>query len=345
MQTQPALVLIENTHLTVFTSKNLAGKTTPFPTGMITHMDVIQSEVLFPLLAGVLESSDLENASILLAFGSTLYFEKKTPLLTPEKLAEEIKTFSASTPFDRVAVKEYKFPTNMVLVSLNRDFFDTLREGFSQGDSRVVGVVPMFLLTPFLVKGQLTPVAVRTILTKLESLQEQTIASVRSKDLTLQEQEQYLSSHYQGLIVVVFIAFLLALGGVTWFFLRRQSESLRPVSSPVVAPRVTPEPEISPTPEATSVATASGTTVTILSGKPSASVSASLAKALQEKGFVVSQKQSTGVIVQKPQVTLGETLSAPIRELLEKTLRTVIADFSIQQGADLGTDATITLGQ
>jgi hypothetical protein len=344
--TQPALVLVENTHLTVYTSKNMTGQTIQFPQGMVAHMDVIQSEVCFQLLAGVIESSDLENASILLAFGNSLYFEKKTPLLTPEKLVEEIKSFSNSTPFDRVATKEYKFPTNMILVSINRDFFDTLREAFSQGDSNVVGVVPTFLLTPYLIKGQLTPPAVKAILAKVDSLQEQTIAAVRTKDLTLQEQEQYLSSHYQGLIVVVFILFLIALGGVTWFFLKRQAESLKPIATPPPVVRVTPTPVLEATPVPTTVATTSGTTVTILSGKQSASQSASLTKSLQEKGFVVSnKKQTAGVVAAKPQVTIGDTLSPSIRDLLEQTLRTVLSDYSVQQGADLGSDVTITLGQ
>lgn len=343
----PVLIVIESTQCVAFSPKNLAGQQMQFPKGAIENMEISHADVVFQAIATLLDTAHIERATILLVFGPSLSFEKNVPFASPEKIEEEKKVFAAATPFDRVGIRAYKAGSNMTLVSVNRDLFDTVREGFSQGDSVVCGIIPRFLLSQYLDKGQLTPKAVNAIFQKISSLSELSVIPVRVKAMSLQEQEEYLSSRYQGVIIVVFLLFLGLVGALTWFILMRQANSVRSTPAPVVirtpAPSSTPSADPEPTPPP--VASASGTKVVVFASARNASISAQLSKDLSDAGFIVQTgKRTAGVVVSKTQVILGETVSVSVRTLLESILRKTFKDFSISEGADLGTDVRITLG-
>lgn len=346
-----SIVIVETGGIVVCSPLNPTGVSFPFPADAIAHMEVAKQDAFHAFINSVCTAQQLQSKDIILVFGDSLLFQKQISLLSEEKLAEEVKSFTHVTPFDWVATKAYKMPTGNIVVAINRDFFDVLKQAFEHNGVMVLSVVPKFVFAQWLAKQPLTLKTLESLFSKSDTIIEQTLVASRNAPRTFQQQEEYISKRYSGVIIVGFILFLVMVFGITGYVLRRQSQSTRSVSVQKVATGssalATPDPEVSPTPGSVAVAIASPSAVkiTISFGANNASVSASLRTALTQKGYsnITLQPQSN-VVVEKPLLITKPTVTGTLKTTVVETVKSILTDFSSQETTDLESDVWITLG-
>lgn len=347
-QQQLSIFLIETSGIAVFTSQTQTSASFPFPNQVIQDMSIAKHDDFHSFIAQISQAQKLAGHHLIAVLGKTLIFEKQVPLLTEEKLQEELKVFRHSAPFDRVAAKVYKTPTTNTIVAINRDFFDSLKQSLERQSITVVAVLPQFVFMQLLGKQQLSDKVLQTLLSKEDSIAEQSLVMQRSTPKTLQEQEEYLSKKYSGLIVVAFVGFILLVLAVTGLILRSQFQSVKtpkvtPVSTMLPSAQ-TSEREIAVSSEKES--TASALFISIFSGPQGASASARLAAKLREQGFIqVTNRSQAGITVTKPLVLIKPSVPNSLRTQIAEILRGIVADFSIQENTELDEDISITLGE
>ncbi len=344
-----SIIIVELGGMVVCSPLNPAGATFSFPAGMISNMGVIKPDDLHAFISSICTAQQLVSKDVLMVFGNSLLFQKQIGILPEDKTAEAIQSFQNIVPFDWVATKIYKAPTGSTIVAINRDFFDILKQSFEKNTVTVIAVVPQFIFTQWLGKQTLNAKTLVSLFTKSDSIIEQTLVTSRSAPRTFQQQEEYLSKRYSGLIVVGFILFIILVFVATGFVLRRQSQSVKkPATQTVASPSGALVGSIAsplPSPDTTLTASPSGVRITIAFGQKQASASGLLRQAFAQKGFtsVSLQPQST-VTVDKPILLLRPSVTPAMRTALVSAMQTIIPDFSTQESSDLENDVFITLG-
>jgi hypothetical protein len=346
-----SIVIVETGGLVVCGALNPTGASFPFPPDVISHMEVAKQDVFHAFINSVCTAQQLPSKDIILVFGNSLLFQKQIPLLSEEKLAEEVKNFAHVTPFDWVATKAYKTPTGNTLVAINRDFFDVLKQAFEHNSVAVLSIVPQFVFAQILAKQPLNLKTLESLFSKSDTIIDQTLVASRNTPRTFQQQEEYISKRYSGVIIVGFILFLILVFGITGYVLRQQSQSTRSVpvekTATTSAGLATPLAASDPTPvaNAPSIASPSAVRITIAFGTNQASVSARLRQALTQKGYTsISLQPQSNVTVEKPLMIIRPTLTGTLKTTLTETVQSVLTDFSSQETSDLESDVWITLG-
>ncbi len=348
----PVIVFIDPTKLTLFSQNALGGINVALPAGCIKNMEIVDSESLLKSVCDVVEAQKLKGSIFLFVLSSTLYFEKKILLVSQEKISEEIKKISHSVPFERVATKEFKIPEGLLFISANRDFFDTLRQAFMRTDSQVAGIIPQYVLSLYSTRGTLDQATVAVLLSKFDSLKEHTLVASAVQIKTLQQQEEYISSHYSGAVIAAFIIFLVLVFGVTGFILRRQATSVKKTP---IAP---PSGEVVATPSAASAAATllpvvpaetqtnapKTARIELISTGQSASVSSALSAKLAQSNFEdISSVVRTEITVERPLMLYSATLPAAIRLQILDIAKSILPTITTQETSDLEVDVSIII--
>jgi len=345
----PAIIIVEQQGLVFYTPHVLTGISVPFPTGIVANMEVIDSQKYYEWIGKIIEDQKFGDVESLLVIGQSLYFEKIVPVTTEEKIEEEKKNFAHGTPFDRVAVQSYKKGTSTLLVSMNRDFVDTIRQGLEKSTIINDGVIPMQAILPYLGKEGLTPHAIKALFPRMDSLREHPLVTSRTNPKTLQEKEEYLSSHYQGLIIVVFVAFLALVIGGTFFMLRRQSQSVAPPAPTL--PAISPTPAV---PAAESVeeaeplaqldASASALRIEVISSASTSTTSAAVVSLLRSEGYAsVSAKVQTGVVIQRPLLLFKSSVPFALRSQILDRIGEIVGSVTSQENNEISSEISITV--
>lgn len=345
----PAIIIVEQQGLVFFTPHVLTGLSVPFPSGMVVNMEVVDSQKYYEWIGKIIEDQKFGDVESLLVIGQSLYFEKTVPATTDEKIEEEKKDFAHVTPFDRVAVQSYKKGTSTLLISMNRDFVDTVRQGLEKSTVVNDGVIPMQAILPYIGKEGLTPHAIKALFPRMDSLKEHPLVTSRTNPKTLQEKEEYLSSHYQGLIIVVFIAFLALVIGGTLFLLRRQSQSVAPPASIPVVVSPTPvasaaEPVEETEPLARLDASASALRIEVIASATSSTTSAAVVSLLRSEGYAsVSARVQTGVVIQRPLLLFKSSVPFALRSQILDRIGEIVGTVTSQENNEISSEISITV--
>lgn len=344
----PAIIIVEQQGLVFFTPHVLSGVSVPFPSGMIVNMEVVDSQKYYEWIGKIIEDQKFGEIESLLVIGQSLYFEKTVPVTTDEKIEEEKKNFSHVTPFDRVAVQSYKKGTATLLISMNRDFVDTIRQGLEKSTVLNDGVIPMQAILPYIGKEGLTPHAIKSIFPRMDSLKEHPLVTSRSTPKSLQEKEEYLSSHYQGLIIVVFVAFLALVIGGTLLLLRKQSQTVAPPTAPtpvvLASPVATAEPEEEIEESTRLDASASALRIEVISSVSSSTSSAAIVSLLRNEGYAsVSATVQSGVVIQRPMLMYKQSVPFALRSQILDRIGEILGDVSSQENNEITSEISITI--
>lgn len=344
-----AIFFFESTGLIVTTSKQLAGAKFPFPAGSVDHMEIVKYDAIHDLIAQACATLELSDVPGLIVFGSSLLFEKQVGPLAADKLQAEHDAFRESTPFERVASHVYKNAQGSLLMSMNRDFYDTLRQILERIGVHVVGVVPQFVLTSLIGKAALTPKTMTLLTGKIEELATESIIIHKVMPKTLQEKQEYISKKYSGLVIVVFVLFLIAVFGGTGYILRSQFQASRATSvkitpAPVQAPIETPEatPALTPAP----VASASAIKISITYVPERATQAAKLKALFQAAAYPTVKLQSQpGLQGNQPLIVFRPTTPTLYRTQIQDSVKELFSTVAIQELSELESDVSITLGK
>lgn len=344
-----AIFFVEGSGLVVYSAKQPQGTSFPFPSGSVEHMEIINHDLIRDMIAQACATLELADTQGLIVFGKSLTFEKQITPLPEEKLQEQTESFKDSTPFERVASHVYKNAQGSLIVSMNRDFYDTLRQILERGGVHVVGVIPLFVLQTLIGNGAITLKSLKTLSSKLDELSSQSIIVHKAAPKTLQEKQEYISKKYSGLVVAVFVIFLLAVFGGTWYVLQSQFKASRkPSPTPVINSVTTSEQvlEVVPTEPPVVIATSSALQITIVHVPQVASQAASLKKSLQTASFsqVKTQAQS-GLQGNQPLVVFKPSVPQLYRTQILDRIKEIFPNVSVQELAELPSDVSITLGK
>lgn len=338
----------EGNGLVVSTPKQPQGVSFQFPTGSVEHMEIINYDAVHDLISQACATLELTDVLGLVVFGKTLFFEKQFQPLPEDKLETETEQFRNSTPFERVATHVYKTSQGPLLISMNRDFYDTLRQILERAGVHVVGVIPSFVLTGLIGSKPISVQSLTLLASKLEELANESIIVHKVVPKTLQEKQEYISKKYSGLVVVVFVLFLIAVFGVTGYILQSQfTASRKPSPTPAtlsVPVSITPLPVPTDTPEP--VASTSAIKISISYVPEVASLSAKLKEKLKGEGYIqVTSQSQAGLQGNKPLLVFKSTLSATNRAEIQSVVEELFPSLSVQELSELPSDVSLTIGK
>lgn len=343
-----AVFFFEGNGLVVSSTKQPQGMSFQFPTGAVEHMEIINYDAVHDLIAQACATLELTDVLGLVVFGKSLLFEKQLLPLPEDKVQAQTEQFRDATPFERVASHVYKNAQGSLLISMNRDFYDTLRQILERASVHVVGVIPSFVLSGLIGTKAISLQSLTLLASKMEDLASESIIVHKVVPKTLQEKQEYISKKYSGLVVVVFILFLLAVFAATGFILKSQFTATRKTSStpiPVVIPvEVAPLPAPTASPEL--IATTSAIKITIIHVPEAASQSATLSKLLKANNFTQILVQSqAGLQGSKPLLVFKTGLPTAYRSAIQSLAQEIFPSIGVQELSELSSDVSITIGK
>ncbi len=343
-----AIFFFEGSNLVVSSHKQPQGMNFPFPTGAVEHMEIINYDVMRDMITQACATLELKDVPALIVFGKSLLFEKQLPPLAEDKLQTQIELFRDSTPFERVASRVYKNTQGSLLISMNRDFYDTLRQILERATVHVAGIVPPFILTGMVGTGAISMKSLNLLSTKIDELAAESIIVHKVVHKTLQEQQEYISKKYSGAVVVVFVLFLLGVFAATGYILRSQFQASRkPLATPTpVQTQVEVPSEILPAATPEVIASASALKITIFHVPEAASLSAQIRLGLREDNFTqVTLQSQAGLQGNKPLLVFKTGLSPTYKSQIQKRVEDVFPTVGVQELSELAADVTLTIGK
>lgn len=343
-----AVCVVEAQGVMLYMEKYPTGNSYAFPQGTFTQMEITNYEVFHSFIATIAAATQLGEHDVIVVFGNSLLFEKQLPPLPAEKVDVELTAFKEATPFERVGTRTYKNAQGTYLVSINRDFFDTLRQSIERNGSHILAILPISLFLGIIGKQGMNLQALRVLSSRLTEIIELSLISGKVTPKTFQEREEYLSKQYSGLLIVVFVLFIIGVIGGTGFILRSQFQATRspnPTSAPVVAPvEVTATPTVSPTPQVES--TRETLRIMVQYSESNASQSAQLQKTLKTAGFSqLSEKKVSNITSEKSLILFRPFVSSELREQIGEILEKAGVQGALQENAEIETDVWVTLGK
>lgn len=343
-----AICIVEAQGIMLYMEKFPTGNSYTFPQGSLVHMEIANYEVFHAFIATIATAVQLADHDVIIIFGNSLLFEKQLPQLPPEKLDEEVMAFRESAPFERVGARTYKNLQGTYVVSMNRDFFDTLRQSIERNGAHVLAILPMSLFIGMIGKKGMNQQALRSLSSRISEIVELSLVSGRVVPKTFQQQEEYFSKQYSGPLIAVFILFILGVIGGTGFILRSQFQAARsPVVTPPPQTSQTPTtPVLDPTASPEVISTPENLQIMVQYGSAGASVSAKIRTELQAQGFPEpSEKKVTSVTAERTLVLFRPSVSSQIREQVRLTLEKAGISSALQESAEIETDVWITVGR
>lgn len=344
-----AIFVLESNGVVIYSQKQPQGTSIQFPAGLIEHMEILNFDAVRDLLAQACATLELKDTPALLVFGQSLLFEKQIEVLPEDKLQLAIDQFRDSTPFERVASHAYKNAKGSLVVSMNRDFYDSLRQVLERCSVHVIGILPQQIFVGIAGAAPLQQKTLLMLTTKIDELVAESMVLHKVVPKTLQEKQEYISKKYSGLVVVIFVLFLLGVFALTGYILQSQFKSARktaptPAPTPVVQEQIKDTPLPLATPEA--VASSSAIIIKIASVPENASVAAQLSKRLKAENFSqVTIQSQPGLQGNQPLVVFKSSLASANRNAIITVIKEIFPNVSIQELSELSSDVSITLGK
>lgn len=344
---QQGILVVDPKGITLYSIGLPTGHRVPFQDGCLSDMEIVNKETCGTAFQTLFSSLPGPLAEVLIVIAPDLSFEKQLGVIADDKKEEVLQDFLLQTPFDRVAGRMYRLSSGARAVSINRDFYDHLRQILRRYEIPVVGAVPFFLVASFFQNGTMNAKSLKLFIARFESFKDQSIVAERGLPKTLQEKEEYYSKQYSVPLIIGLILFLLLVFGLTGYIMKSQFDAARKPSATLMPEDSTiAEPTPSPLTEVILPQDASPTSrlrLLIRHGNSTATIAASLARTLQPIAQGEQRRDST-IPAGQPAAffrvgvdpTMKASASAVIREFLPRV--------TIQDTADAAVDLQILTG-
>lgn len=261
-----AVLYVDIKSFWVFTSEGRL-VVSSFPEGLIKDFEVIDKSKLIDFIKKFVDSQGIVRSSLIFVFTDNLCFIKDFPEGLTEEKEGQTKSFFDSVPFERVLSRVYPLTKGSRAISLNRDFYQTLRDAFEVFGFSTFAVIPAYVLTLLNISGPEAQIG-QQIIKHSDQVKQYTMVLIKQPIINLQQKEEALAQRHTPLILLIFFVFLFVVVGMTFLVLRQQGEQAKgpvrvlPSSSvtPALLPTAIPTSTSLPT-SATPIATSSGSGV------------------------------------------------------------------------------------
>lgn len=232
------------------------GKLLPidYPAETFRDLEVVSPDVISRTVKDFVAAQKLAPRQLIMIFANTLYFEKD--LTEPVGGGTAAQEFAEAVPFDRVLSRSYPQKGGSKVIAMNREMYEVFRDAFLTAGFHVHSAVPAYALS-LLGISKLDDISARIVIKRSEEFKQHSLVQLNQLPLTLQEREEELAKKHTPLILLIFVAFLIFVVGVTYVILTRQQQAVRQTApAPTLAPTAIPK---SSPPPSTPVASPSGT--------------------------------------------------------------------------------------
>lgn len=222
------------------------GKLLPieYPAETFHDLEVVSSDVLKQKVKDFVTAQKLAPAQLIMIFANNLYFEKD--LTEAVGAGTAAVDFAEAVPFDRVLSRAYPLKTGSKAIAMNRAVYEVFRDAFLDVGFHVHSGIPAYALG-LLGVSKLDEVSARQVMKRSEECKQLSLVQISQLPRTLQEREEELAKKHTPLILVVFIAFLILVVGLTYFVLTQQQQAVRQTApTPTLIPTAIPQPLPSP---------------------------------------------------------------------------------------------------
>ncbi len=207
--------------LTFYTPQSPDGIGRHLAAGIIKNMGIDDKDQLFKILSDWFDEIKCSATQGMLILSPKLCFDKAIPSASPEDMTKA-QQFAALVPFERVATRIYAVSGQWVSISFDHDLIDMFRLLFQKQHISLTGIIPEVVAASLGGEHTITPTAVKKLFKSWSSLDEQSIVPMKEGANSIQEKEQVFSHKHAGVVVIIFVSFLVGLGSLTWFMLMRQ---------------------------------------------------------------------------------------------------------------------------
>ncbi len=293
----------------------------------VRDLEVVNQAELNAQIKAFISNHQIKPGPAVIVLAGDVYFEKNLTEVPPTDRSTEIQNFIDTVPLASVSSKVFKSGTQELLVVINRDLFDSLREALELAGFSVIAAVPELALGKIGPVQNITSESCRLILKKIDFLLENSFLA-DSDSTGLQQKEQRFLKKHQTMFVILFFITMLACGVIIYFITKRPAQNI--TTQPTV-PVMTITPTLTPSP--TQTADLAGLSIEIRNASGVSGAASLLEKNLKTLNPALIKTGNSSVASGKTLIVFSPIVSSPARELVLQTVKVAFPDVTTQESS------------
>lgn len=168
-----AIVYLKRTSVEMYIPKIAEGIVCMFPKTVVTNLEIIDHEQFKKLLIEFLHNHAIPKQNGLMVLAEDVLFEKKVPIVQPEKEAAVIEDFYSSIPLEpqTIAKKVLLTNTQLVLYATDKILYESTKKVLEEMGWKICAVVPLSIYVQKKAEEKLTE-SDRTLILQNDSSKE-----------------------------------------------------------------------------------------------------------------------------------------------------------------------------
>ena len=193
--TPPLIINLTRDKLAFCSSASPSSLVLPLPSTSVKDLEVINSSELTTLIKNFISTHQIRPSPVIVILSQDVCFEKNLSEVPVTDRAAAAQNFIDSVPLVSVSSKVFRIQNSEVLVVINRNLYEALKESFTSLGFAVMVVVPGLVLGGVGIKEEISATSCQLILKKEAFLKDNSFLSdLGSDDDMHQKGEAFLAA-------------------------------------------------------------------------------------------------------------------------------------------------------
>ncbi len=311
-----------------------------FSTSAVLDLEIINSHELSEQIKNFVTQNQIKPSHLVLIMGSDVCFEKDLTGLRPDESVAQTQMFIDKVPIASVSSKIFKSQNRIKLIVINRYFYQSIKDAFSNLGFIVEVVVPGFVMQELGFANQFDTNACLVLFKKVDFLKTYSFISPDNPSDFQGKRKLFFQGHSFLLIGLSLIG-VLFLGFTAWKTLRKPTSKPLPVVTAPAAARPTALPTLLPE----SVTSPDKLTVQISAASTTSAAVASLSSQLKSLGLVNQTLTAQTINSPSTLIIFRPQVGTSARDQVVTVIKKLFASVSTSENSQSNFDISITIGQ
>lgn len=212
----------------------------------VKDFEVLNKDALYSEIHTFLTTHHISSCSVIMILSNNVIFEKDLSEDKSNQSSDVATLFLERIPYETIMHRTIKFDKKTKIVATNKMYLDLLKDAFEKDHCKVLLTIPEFVVGNLISQKGLDTVAIKKIISKMDSLKQYDLSHLQYAQNSSQSHEELSSipekkSHTR--LIVLLLVFILLIGILIVLFLISQKSSKKTIpKSSVKKNQLTPFP-------------------------------------------------------------------------------------------------------
>lgn len=217
-----------------------------FPPHTVKDFEVLNKDALYSEIHIFLTTHHISSCSVIIILSNNVIFEKDLSEDKSDQSSDATTLFLERIPYETIMHRTIKFDKKTKIVATNKMYLDLLKDAFEKDQCKVLLMIPEFVVGDLISQKGLDTVAIKKIISKMDSLKQYDLSHLPYVQNSAQSHEEPSAmpekKSHMRLIMLLFV-FILLIGILVVLFFISQKSSKKTIQKPSVKQnQLTPSP-------------------------------------------------------------------------------------------------------